>query len=1436
MAEVEPLPVNQLSSLTSSSSFTSSPPPLPPSPPPDPDEAVCRICHLPSGPTTPLSSPCRCSGTIEHVHEACLLLWLSKRSSTACELCGYRFQFSPVYAPGAPSSPSVLDAAWGALRWVAQTVPLCVRAAVVGLVWLFVVPLLTWWLFVMYHGCAASLSPSSAASALFVWAEQRPPLSSLNGALGVWLESQYGLLVCLIVVLLTLSGVGIRSVVKSVREGDELERQAHGRPLRAQRAGEDADAVRRRAARERHDANRRARQQPRDPVQEPPRAQQRMEDEAKGDDHRREQRAALYLQELDLQRQARAHEEHVPPERPEQGDAPTEVERKEAEHVPAAEAVEALPSSDLSPSSDSSSFSPSTSTSTSSSSPSPTTSSLPHSSSASLSLPTASSSSTSSSAADPAASPAANAPAPEAVGEAVPTALPPPLPVPAAAENLEPVLLPDLPQPAPGPEPLPLPPPPVAEEAVPPAAAAVAGDAADDWMVEFDDVPLSHWLGFGGPLRFFLLHVTTILVYNAFFLFVTFFLPLLLGRIITSATYALASLSVSRSAYDSVAPLLAPLLYPVQSWMGLARASQLVAYAWALLSASSSTAFHPSRLDVFALLCVGYGTALGCALVVLVLSASSRVLSLVGLSASYHLMLLKLSVMIVVKLVLYPTLHGVLIDLSTAPLFTFSIASRWRFSQRHPFASLFLHWAMGFLLILLISFFVSVLKRVVRRPVLRSTLGVFLRYAADDPHHHLQPFADMVRLGWALQFWRTLKTSALMVAAIVLGLAVPVKLVDKLGGVWPLREGTARTGESGLEVPVDLLLVHFLLPLMLERMAPRWGVMTLARWWLHFLCTQLRLGEYVLLPVTPPNQPAQAAPVVAVVEVPPQPPQLEVIPEPAEELQEVPVEAPVEERLEEPLGPVEMPVEEQAEAAREELVAVVADLPEAVAVVNQEAAPAVDEGIREIAEEKEQAVEAVVPAAVAAIALADPPLPVPNEMAEPPPAAVEAVAHDAIVPAPAPEPAVAAAAPADGGAAVAGEALEAEALSADRIPHFYLRMFLLVLALWVTHIVLFFVVFVSPLLTGRVVVSYVYPFSRLLDAYTWLVGVNLQLGLVALCRRVAPYLSRHLPPVSVVDVVRQSSVVVARCVVVAVPLLLVIPLLTGILMELLVFLPLRSLPVLALSPVQADVSASSGAFSVFHAAGRMFSSFLVLQDWAFGMVMLKAVGRLVMTAGDGEWLWRGRVRVERVRRDGWKRVDVAFFYSAIIGPILYQLVLHIAVPLVAVLLLWPLHALLPHGRAARDPPPPVLGRVPAAEPRGSVQRVADGGRVPVGALQRVDASGRGHAAPRVSVPAGSAGEDGAGGDCGGDGGGAVSVAVCAGTAVRVPAVRVRPAAVRGVVARHRRAEAVADAQLRGALGGGQATEERREEGQGRRTRAACTIEFRACHPRRRRRR
>uniref|UniRef100_A0AC35G2L0 RING-CH-type domain-containing protein n=1 Tax=Panagrolaimus sp. PS1159 TaxID=55785 RepID=A0AC35G2L0_9BILA len=58
----------------------------------------CRICH--SGVETssnPLISPCRCSGTMQNVHTACLIRWLEVSSekfwpTNACELCGFKFK------------------------------------------------------------------------------------------------------------------------------------------------------------------------------------------------------------------------------------------------------------------------------------------------------------------------------------------------------------------------------------------------------------------------------------------------------------------------------------------------------------------------------------------------------------------------------------------------------------------------------------------------------------------------------------------------------------------------------------------------------------------------------------------------------------------------------------------------------------------------------------------------------------------------------------------------------------------------------------------------------------------------------------------------------------------------------------------------------------------------------------------------------------------------------------------------------------------------------------------------------------------------------------------------------------------------------------------------------------------------------------------------
>ncbi|KAL7639212.1 UNVERIFIED_CONTAM: hypothetical protein RMT77_010746 [Armadillidium vulgare] len=56
---------------------------------------MCRICHFPQGegPDT-LISPCRCSGTMQFIHESCLKKWLDvskSKKAASCELCNYQY-------------------------------------------------------------------------------------------------------------------------------------------------------------------------------------------------------------------------------------------------------------------------------------------------------------------------------------------------------------------------------------------------------------------------------------------------------------------------------------------------------------------------------------------------------------------------------------------------------------------------------------------------------------------------------------------------------------------------------------------------------------------------------------------------------------------------------------------------------------------------------------------------------------------------------------------------------------------------------------------------------------------------------------------------------------------------------------------------------------------------------------------------------------------------------------------------------------------------------------------------------------------------------------------------------------------------------------------------------------------------------------------------
>lgn len=109
----------------------------------DEDEPCCRICRQ-GEEAGKLYCPCRCAGSIKWIHGACLQAWLkSYERKPACELCGYPFDFIPVYSKNAPHQLTVAD--WvGAIcssSWRVSHRVLRVLYAI-GL-WGFLLPLLT---------------------------------------------------------------------------------------------------------------------------------------------------------------------------------------------------------------------------------------------------------------------------------------------------------------------------------------------------------------------------------------------------------------------------------------------------------------------------------------------------------------------------------------------------------------------------------------------------------------------------------------------------------------------------------------------------------------------------------------------------------------------------------------------------------------------------------------------------------------------------------------------------------------------------------------------------------------------------------------------------------------------------------------------------------------------------------------------------------------------------------------------------------------------------------------------------------------------------------------------------------------------------------------------------------------------------------------------
>ncbi|KDQ50759.1 hypothetical protein JAAARDRAFT_81797 [Jaapia argillacea MUCL 33604] len=134
------------------------------------EQDTCRICSAPAEPDQPLFHPCKCSGTIRYIHQDCLTTWLAHSKKKTCDVCKHPYSFTKVYAQDMPARlPPVL-----LIRRLAQqlffALLFCVRAVVVGTIWLALLPYVTLWTWRMYFAMGDS-------TAWWISDRPRPPSS-----------------------------------------------------------------------------------------------------------------------------------------------------------------------------------------------------------------------------------------------------------------------------------------------------------------------------------------------------------------------------------------------------------------------------------------------------------------------------------------------------------------------------------------------------------------------------------------------------------------------------------------------------------------------------------------------------------------------------------------------------------------------------------------------------------------------------------------------------------------------------------------------------------------------------------------------------------------------------------------------------------------------------------------------------------------------------------------------------------------------------------------------------------------------------------------------------------------------------------------------------------------------------------------------------------
>ncbi|CAJ0649006.1 5057_t:CDS:2 [Entrophospora sp. SA101] len=188
------------------------------------------------------------------------------------------------------------------------------------------------------------------------------------------------------------------------------------------------------------------------------------------------------------------------------------------------------------------------------------------------------------------------------------------------------------------------------------------------------------------------------------------------------------------------------------------------------------------------------------------------------------------------ELVIFPIICGILLDLSTLPLFPVATpTSRLEFYFESPVTSTLLHWFIGTAFMYYFAVFVTLCRDTVRRGVLW-----FIR-DPNDPQFH--PIKEILERPVLTQLRKICASGIMYSAMIVFGIGSVIYFLRHcIRGILPLHWSFS---EPISDFPVDLLIFHIIVPVTIGWAKPKRLFISLFEKWWRFTSHQLRLTSFM---------------------------------------------------------------------------------------------------------------------------------------------------------------------------------------------------------------------------------------------------------------------------------------------------------------------------------------------------------------------------------------------------------------------------------------------------------------------------------------------------------------------------------------------------------------------------------------------------------------